>query len=37
MSEVRFSAAAQSDLLDIVVFIAWDNPHAAENWLAASY
>jgi len=35
MSAVRFSAAAQSDLLDIAVFIARDNPHAAENWLAA--
>lgn len=35
MSEVRFSAAAQSDLLDIVVFIARDNPRAAEDWLAA--
>jgi toxin ParE1/3/4 len=35
MSEVRFSDAAQSDLLDIVVFIARDNPLAAENWLAA--
>ena len=35
MSEVRFSAAAQSDLLDIVVFIASDNPRAAEDWLAA--
>lgn len=34
MSEVRFSAAAQSDLLDIVVFIARDNPCAAEDWLA---
>jgi toxin ParE1/3/4 len=35
MSEVRFSTAAQSDLLDIVVFIARDNPRAAEDWLAA--
>ena len=35
MSEVRFSDAAQSDLLDIVVFIARDNPRAAEDWLAA--
>ena len=35
MSEVRFSAAAQSDLLDIVVFIARDNPRAAQDWLVA--
>ncbi len=35
MSEVRFSAAAESDLLDIVVFIARDNPRAAREWLAA--
>jgi plasmid stabilization system protein ParE len=31
MSEVRFSDAAPSDLLDIVVFIARDNPRAAED------
>jgi plasmid stabilization system protein ParE len=37
MSEVRFSDAAQSDLLDIVVFIARDNPLVAENWLAAGF
>ena len=35
MSEVRFSAAAESDLLDIVDFIARDNPRAAREWLAA--
>ena len=35
MIEVRFSAAARSDMLDIVVFIARDNPRAAEDWLAA--
>ena len=36
MREVGFSAAAQSDLLNIVAFIARDNPRAAEDWLAAS-
>lgn len=35
MIEVRFSAAARSDMLDIVVFIVRDNPRAAEDWLAA--
>lgn len=35
MSEVRFSAAAESDLLDIIDFIARDNPRAAREWLAA--
>lgn len=35
MSGVRFSAAAESDLLDIVDFIARDNPRAAREWLAA--
>lgn len=35
MIEGRFSAAARSDMLDIVVFIARDNPRAAEDWLAA--
>jgi toxin ParE1/3/4 len=35
MIEVRFSAAARSDMLDIVVFIARDNPRAAEDWLTA--
>lgn len=35
MSEARFSAAAESDLLDIVDFIARDNLPAAREWLAA--
>jgi toxin ParE1/3/4 len=35
MSKVRLSAAAESDLLDIVDFIARDNPRAAKEWLAA--
>lgn len=35
MNEARFSAASESDLLDIVEFIARDNPRAAREWLAA--
>lgn len=35
MSQARFSANAETDLLDIAAFIARDNPIAAREWLAA--
>ena len=35
MSQARFSADAEADLLDIAAFIAQDNPVAAREWLAA--
>lgn len=35
MSEIRFSAAAPSDLLDIVVFIARDNLRVGQDWVDA--
>jgi len=34
MSQVRFSVAAEFDLLNVVDFIAQKNPRAAEDWLS---